>query len=253
MYLAEADKEYVPARLPSSFQYEDIEKCALASNSKRKIIDIGKFPMFIELFGPMAMYNIPGFKVERLSYDVPTFCGLRNTLGAIYRHPGVEMIPVACVVHNPIRFETVSSNGVSAITSPRIPFIDSEDMKNRMQMSSRYLMNVRYTVAAVAVAKDTMQKTMDLKKFQGEFRKAVEGGCGTRNPFLGTKECPAFFRLVTEDHIKPALNLSRDYRNMLFDLDYANKYRPNPTMMHVVMENGVIDFTRGEKFKIYDY
>ena len=60
--------------------------------------------------GPLACFTRPEFKVERISYEVPTPSALAGFLKCIYWKPAFQYVIDKIVVFNPIRTMCVKRN-----------------------------------------------------------------------------------------------------------------------------------------------
>ena len=73
-------------------------------------------------------------------------------------------------------------------------------------------------------------------------RRASKGQCFNQ-PYLGTRECSASFRLVNpeQEELSVPINENRDLGLMLYDMDFeGNLEKPDAMFYHAIMENGVI-------------
>ena len=68
------------------------------------------FKIVIE--GKYACFTRPEFKVERVSYDVPTPGAIEGILKSIYWKPAIKYVVDKIIVFNPIKFETIRRNEV---------------------------------------------------------------------------------------------------------------------------------------------
>ena len=78
-------------------------------------------------------------------------------------------------------------------------------------------------------------------KYQAIFeRRAAKGQCFNQ-PYLGTREFSAYFRLIDDDAptVRP-LNETKDLGIMHYDMDFSAK-TAMPVYFHARMEDGVID------------
>ena len=74
-------------------------------------------------------------------------------------------------------------------------------------------------------------------------RRASKGQCFNQ-PYLGSREFSALFRLVSpeEKDLKPAIQESRDLGIMLFDMDFSkDKDHPQAMFFRAQMNQGVIN------------
>lgn len=80
-------------------------------------------------------------------------------------------------------------------------------------------------------------------KYQGMFeRRASQGQCFT-TPYLGTRECSAYFKLLDEN-AKSGTDLLKEDRDlgiMLYDIDFSDPKDLTPMFFRAKMTNGIID------------
>ena len=212
----------------------------------------------LEVWGDIACFTRPEFKVERVSYDVITPSAARNIFQAIFWKPAIRWEVTRIEVLNPIRWTSVRRNEVGAVSMKPI-FIEEK----RQQKNSMMLRDVRYRLYAKLVfipprnrkeepssnpvidseEQDYLRKDENPGKYNAMFeRRAKKGQCFTQ-PYLGTRECAASFRLVNPetDDLTPPIQESRDLGFMLYDMDFeSNPSKPDPMFFRAKMDNGVI-------------
>lgn len=71
----------------------------------------------IEVWGHLALFTRPEYRMERVSYDVITPSAAQGLLKAIYWHPGVEYQIDYIQVLSPIRRMSIKTNEVTHMTS----------------------------------------------------------------------------------------------------------------------------------------
>ena len=204
----------------------------------------------LEVWGPMACFTRPELKVERVSYDVITPSAARAIFEAIFWKPAIHWQVTKIEVLNPIKWTSVRRNEVGALASKNPIFIEEK----RQQKNTLLLKDVRYRIWAkqefIPKRKRTAQP--DLKeehadenpaKYNAMFeRRASKGQCFTQ-PYLGTRECSASFRLVNPetDALDSPIAENRDFGIMLYDMDFESNLKNPPAMFYRArMENGVI-------------
>ena len=88
-----------------------------------------------------------------------------------------------------------------------------------------------------------LRKDENPGKYNAMFeRRASKGQCFNQ-PYLGTRECAASFKLVNPetDELQPAVSESRDLGIMLYDMDFESDLKNPPAMFYKAnMEEGVI-------------
>ena len=205
----------------------------------------------LEVWGPMACFTRPELKVERVSYDVITPSAARAIFEAIFWKPAIHWQVTKIEVLNPIKWTSVRRNEVGAVASKNPIYIEDK----RQQKNSLLLKDVRYRLWAklefIPQRKRTRQQDLfdeehhdeNPAKYNAMFeRRASKGQCFNQ-PYLGTRECAASFRLVnpgTGELVAP-INESRDFGIMLYDMDFEQDLKNPPAMFYRVrMENGTI-------------
>jgi CRISPR-associated protein Cas5d len=206
----------------------------------------------LEVWGPMACFTRPELKVERVSYDVITPSAARAIFEAIFWKPAIHWQVTKIEVLNPIKWTSVRRNEVGAVASKNPIFIEEK----RQQKNTLLLKDVRYRIWAklVFIPKRKRAAESDLfdneehnyenpAKYNAMFeRRASKGQCFTQ-PYLGTRECSASFRLMNPetDVLDAPITESRDLGIMLYDMDFEGNLKNPPAMFYRArMENGVI-------------
>lgn len=205
----------------------------------------------LEVWGPMACFTRPELKVERVSYDVITPSAARAIFEAIFWKPAIHWQATKIEVLNPIKWTSVRRNEVGAVASKTPIYIEDK----RQQKNSLLLKDVRYRIWAKLefIPQRKRLKQQDLfdekhydenpAKYNAMFeRRASKGQCFNQ-PYLGTRECVASFRLVNPeiDELAAPINESRDLGIMLYDMDFEKDLKNPPAMFYrAKMENGVI-------------
>ena len=211
----------------------------------------------MEVWGDFAAFNRPELKVERVSYDVPTPSAARGMIEAVYFHPGLRWVIDRIYVLKPIRFTNVRRNEVkskmlvssaySAMTGKgkEMYIAASQDIQQRAAIM---LKDVRYVIEAHFEMTENASPGDNPGKFQDIIKRRLRKGQCFSQPYLGTRECSAHFRLWEGDDI-PTIPETRDLGFMLFDMDYTQPENIQPMFFRARMENGVIDLTDCEVFR----
>ena len=211
----------------------------------------------LEVWGPMACFTRPELKVERVSYDVITPSAARAVFEAIFWKPAIHWQVTKIEVLNPIKWTTIRRNEVGAVASKNPIFIEDK----RQQKNSLLLQDVRYRIWAKLEfipqwkRKETRNARIDEEeaellrkdenpgKYNAMFeRRASKGQCFNQ-PYLGTREFSASFRLVNpeQEELTPPITESRDLGIMLYDMDFeGNPEKPDAMFYRAKMEQGVI-------------
>ena len=212
----------------------------------------------LEVWGDLACFTRPELKVERVSYDVITPSAARAIFEAIFWKPAIHWQVTKMEVLNPIKWTSVRRNEVGAVASAKKPaplFIEDK----RQQKNTLMLRDVRYRLWAKMEYRSVAQRKMQGDEFKHEpgadenprkyyemfERRAAKGQCFNQ-PYLGTRECVASFRLVNpQEELAPALSAAdggnRDLGIMLYDMDFANPANIEPMFYHAKMEEGTIN------------
>jgi CRISPR-associated protein Cas5d len=214
----------------------------------------------LDVSGPMACFTRPELKVERVSYDVITPSAARAIFEAIFWKPAIRWEPTKIEVLSPIAWTSIRRNEVGAVASPRVDQIYVEE--KRQQKNSLLLRDVHYRIYAKLVfipkrdrkyedsknpsidrlEADLLHKDENPGKYNAMFeRRASKGQCFNQ-PYLGTREFSADFRLVTHPEEEPnqPIDETRDLGIMLYDMNFENEKDIRPMFFRAKMEQGVI-------------
>lgn len=205
----------------------------------------------LEVWGDIACFTRPELKVERVSYDVITPSAARAIFEAVFWKPAIRWQVTKIEVLNPIHWLSVRRNEVGAVASKTMESIYIED--KRQQKNSLMLRDVRYRIYAKLVYVPVRDKKNNAVpsdhtdenpgKYNAMFeRRAAKGQCFNQ-PYLGTRECVASFRLIepATDTLTPPIEESKDLGIMLYDMDFqGNPQKPEAMFFRAKMENGVI-------------
>ncbi len=207
----------------------------------------------LEVWGDMACFTRPELKVERVSYDVITPSAARAIFEAIFWKPAIHWQITKIEVLNPIKWTSVRRNEVGAVTSKSVIYIEDK----RQQKNSLLLKDVRYRIWAKMKYCPVSKRNRDLfshepgkdenpmKYYQMFERRASKGQCFNQ-PYLGTREFSASFRLVNpnEETLTPPISKERggtkDFGVMLYDMDFEDLENIQPMFYRPQMKDGVI-------------
>ena len=203
----------------------------------------------LEVWGPIACFTRPELKVERVSYDVITPSAARAVFEAIFWKPAIHWQVTKIEVLNPIKWTSIRRNEVGATASKNPIFIEDK----RQQKNTLMLRDVRYRLYAqlefIPIRKRKEQTNVEEHsdenpaKYNAMFeRRASKGQCFNQ-PYLGTRECSASFKLVDpeKDALDAPISENRDLGIMLYDMDFEANLKNPPAMFYrAKMENGVI-------------
>lgn len=187
----------------------------------------------VRVWGDQACFTRPEFKVERVSYPVITPSAARGVLESIFWKPEVRWEVRRIGVVKMGREAVIVRNEIGK-RQGAAPIVAS-DSDVRQQRSTLMLRDVEYVIEAEIVLRQ--HATDPLPKYRDQFRRRVERGQCFQTPYLGTRECSAFFGPVDEGG-SPDESLNRRLGTMLFDIAFV----PSATRKELAFRHA----TRGE-------
>ncbi len=216
----------------------------------------------LEVWGDMACFTRPEFKVERVSYDIITPSAARAIFEAIlFKRYAMRWQVTKIEVLNPIKWTSIRRNEVGKVASvinKKPIYIDEVNDKgkliNRQQKNTLALRDVRYRIWAKLMfipVKDRPKEAFakhqpggdenPMKYYQMFERRASQGQCFTQ-PFLGTRELAASWRMVDteKESLAPAISETKDLGIMLYDMEYSNPKDIQAMFYRPQMNNGVV-------------
>ena len=192
-----------------------------------------------------------------MSYDVITPSAARAIFEAIFWKPAIRWQVTKIEVLNKIKWTSVRRNEVGAVAGRTPIFVEDK----RQQKNTLLLQDVRYRLWAQLVfipqwkrgdtknpvidgeEAELLRKDENPGKYNAMFeRRASKGQCFNQ-PYLGTREFSASFRLVNpeQEELQPPIVDSKDLGLMLYDMDFeGNVEKPDAMFYHAIMEQGVI-------------
>jgi CRISPR-associated protein Cas5d len=212
----------------------------------------------IEVEGRYASFCRPELKVERLSYDVPTHSAARGILEAIMWKPAIRYHIDRIHVLNPIRFENIRRNEISAKASASKAKAAMETGEGDLyicasdfiqQRAATVLKDVHYIIDAHFEMTDRAGSQDTPEKFYNMLLRRLRHGQCFHQPCFGVREFPAKFQLFEgkdEDIVTPYKGETRELGLMLYDLDYSDARNIKPTYFRAVLKDGVLDFRNCE-------
>lgn len=208
----------------------------------------------LEISGDFACFTRPEMKVERVSYDVITPSAARAVFEAILWKPAIRWQIEKIEVLNEIQWTNIRRNEVSSVANKGKDAIYIEN--DRVQRASLLLRDVAYRLHAKFYLKDDSQHIHlhphlmvdngstenSYPKFAEMFKRRAKKGQCFHQPYLGTREFAANFKLVDSNasNNKQSINKDKDLGWMLYDINYSNK-EFKPMFFNAKMTNGVID------------
>ncbi|HFD12707.1 MAG TPA: type I-C CRISPR-associated protein Cas5 [Crenotrichaceae bacterium] len=219
----------------------------------------------LQVSGGFACFTRPEMKVERVSYDVITPSAARAVFEAILWKPAMRWQIKKIEVLKPIHWITIRRNEVSSIISERnvkttmkggnanLQILIEDD---RQQRAGLFLRDVAYRLYATFSLQDDSRHThryphlrpIDSQnndnsyvKFAEMFKRRARQGQCFNQPYLGTREFTADFRLIEEEAEKsPTIQDNRELGWMLYDMDFSDPNDPAPRFFNASMQQGVI-------------
>jgi len=195
-------------------------------------------PQTLEVWGDLACYSRPELKVERFSYPCITPSAARGIFDAIFAKPpefrwqvtAVELLSQPSYIALR-RNEVKDKVNVQAVlgwmndaSAPEPIWADGDrdllgtDEKGRTQRQTLALKDVRYRLHAEIrpwPGHESKQAALE-----AQFRRRAAHGKCFHQPYLGCREFPAYFELVSDGsppHLPPVA-LDQDLGFMLYDV-----------------------------------
>ena len=222
--------------------------------------------------GDYALFTRPEFKVERVSYDVPTVSALEGLIKSVYWKPAIRIIIDKIIVFNPIKFTNIRRNEIKSKVSQRAVVsqmkgngdISLYALEERSQRAGMLLKDVKYGIEfhfEMTGNKSDHEDESEEKHYNIMLRRLRNGQC-FRQPCLGCREFSVNkINLVDEfdmSQVDESLMGDVDLGYMLYGLkfedggkpvndDWENpKFSDNADAMYYRphMINGVIDVSR---------
>ena len=157
------------------------------------------FKIMVE--GDYACFTRPEFKVERVSYEVPTPGALEGMLKSIYWKPAIRYVIDRIIVFNPIDFANIRRNEVKdkillSAVKGQMNGTDADPAiytsESRSQRASMVLKNVKYGIEfhfELTGLKSDNEDEGEKKHFN-IIKRRLEKGQWFRSPCLGCSEFP---------------------------------------------------------------
>lgn len=207
----------------------------------------------VKIWGERACFTNPAFKVERVSYEVPTPSAARGILSSIFWKPEFEWRVREIHVLKPIKYFAITRNEI------KHPIVVSTTKKwaqeggrgnyfiedHRTQRHMLGLQDVAYIISADIVLNP--HASADIAKYRDQFRRAVSSGRCFQTPCLGLREFEASFGDPSADDVP--LDINMDLGTMLYDFVYTGN-KAKPSFFHAKLERGVLtipDYLGGTK------
>jgi CRISPR-associated protein Cas5d len=184
----------------------------------------------VKVWGERACFTRPEFGTERVSYETMTPSAARGILEAIYWKPEIRWLVREIQVLNPIKRYSVVRNEIASRQSHRRRerYFADED---RQQRHSLMLRDVAYIIKAEI----SLLEGDNIVKHLDQFRRRVKRGQCFTQPFLGTRECSAYFG--PPDGSETPIGADAELGLMPLDFDHE---RGRPLLFDAKLERGVL-------------
>ena len=225
------------------------------------------FKIIVE--GDYALFTRPEFKVERVSYDVPTISAIEGLIKSVYWKPAIRIVVDKIIVFNPIRFINIRRNEIKC----KIPLSSVKSQmkgkgsaeifasEQRSQRAGMLLRDVKYGIEfhfELTGNRSEHEDECEEKHYNIMLRR-LRNGQFFRQPCLGCREFSVKRMELVDDFdmslIDSELEGDIDLDFMLYGLKFDDGGKPvngdweNPRFSDIAsplyyrphMINGVID------------
>ncbi|MBK6896396.1 MAG: type I-C CRISPR-associated protein Cas5 [Alphaproteobacteria bacterium] len=204
----------------------------------------------LHVSGEYACFTRPEMKVERVSYDVITPSAARAIFEAILWKPAIAWKIHKIEVLEPIKWFSVRRNEVASKISVRnvqtamngggVEALGLNIEDDRQQRAGLILREVAYRIYGSFFMTDKAGADDNVAKFEAMFERRAAQGQSFHQPYLGCREFPCSFSLVTAANDgKPPIGNCEDLGWMLYDMDYTQN-PPTPRFFRAYMNKGVV-------------
>lgn len=220
----------------------------------------------LKVWGDLACFTRPEMKVERYSYPVITPSAARGVFDAIYFKKSygfywqIEQIEILqapqyiALRRNEVKDKAPSHTTIQQWMQGKKPpqplwadgtkaDFGGSDQKGRTQRQTMALKNVIYRIQAHMCFRDETQNpaTMD-----AQFERRAKRGQCFYQPFLGCREFPAWFELLSDSGEEQSpVELDIDLGWMLYDVfdlgqNNSNMAKPAISVFHAFVQQGTL-------------
>lgn len=179
----------------------------------------------LEIRSDFACFTMPEWKVERMSYPIPTPSAARNIVQAIFWRPAIQWQVLRIKLLNPIQYMSIKTNElVKKISLKKCTPVDITRMgKDRTQRMSVILRDAAFEIEVepVLTPKGIRDKEHP-QKFINMLLQRVKKGQHFSTPYMGIREHTAYVSLANGS--KP-VDVNMDLGQMFFDRYYADDRR----------------------------
>ena len=223
----------------------------------------------LEVTGDFACFTRPEMKVERVSYDVITPSAARAIFEAILWKPAMRWHINKIELLKPINWVNVRRNEVaSVISTNNVKQVINGGNRNlhilieddRQQRAGLFLRDVAYRLYARFSLQDDSKhihhypnlqcadadrSENTYMKFAEMFKRRARKGQCFNQPYLGTREFSADWRLIETFEQEPSalpFEQDRPLGWMLYDMDFSKPESPSPRFFNPTLKkDGSID------------
>ncbi len=196
------------------------------------------FKIMVE--GDYALFTRPEFKVERVSYDVPTVSAVEGLIKAVYWKPAIRIVVDRIIVFNPIKFINLRRNEIKSKITQRSVISQMRGIgdaslyasEERNQRAGMLLKDVKYGVEfhfEMTGNKSDHEDESEEKHYNIMLRRLRNGKC-FRQPCLGCREFSVKkIELVDEfdmSQVDESLKGDVDLGYMLYGLKFEDGGNP---------------------------
>ncbi len=206
----------------------------------------------LRVSGELACFSDPAFS-ERISYPIPTPCGIEGTLKSVHWRRGIRYCIDEMMVLAPIRYLNFRRNEIDHV--PRMTSNGFDGADYPIQRMTTCLKDVDYHVRCHLDLDDGYQDRREVRKSEDILARYLDKGRSFRQPYLGMEEFGCEVRWADEADPKP-ISESRPLGRMVYGYvwdNVANKrkviltYEPVlvrgvirvPSRAEVLRQNGV--------------
>lgn len=201
--------------------------------------------MKFKVYGKRAMFTDIMHKVDKFSYDIPTYEAMKGLVKSIYSKPTFITVINEVVVMNLIERQVESINIINT----------SKNANDRTFYS--YIKNPYYLVDMDFewdLSHPELKQDRNRRKHEEIFKRYIKAG-GNFNPFFGCSECVAYVEPLTDEEYETLKKESAyygsgkiDFGGMMYHgLTYPNENEEHDLIRNFwfpIMENGVIKYPR---------
>jgi CRISPR-associated protein Cas5d len=189
------------------------------------VINNHDYDFAIKFWGDWACFTRPELKVERMTYPVMTPSAARGALEAIFWKPEMRWEVREIWILRKMKEISIMRNEINDRQSPSIENFITDDEKRRAQRTSLFLKEPSYLVFADIRVKPSSKTNK--AGYIAQIKRRLEKGRCFHQPYLGTRECTAFFREANDEDRKECQAIDLEVGNMLFDTAYCRIDKKN--------------------------